>query len=136
MKRVANKLVRSCVEALEEFTNTNQTIQGAHRTLEDGTSVYVVTSYGDHWPMYVAIHRDGGWQWLHNSDPTPSSTTTRHMGFARPWLYNGGCRITYPQITPTPRNHLIYLLENGLTAYTAKLLSREPFPDYPYSLNR
>jgi len=136
MKRVANKQVRAMVETLEEFTNTNQTITGTHRTLGDGTQVYVVTSYGDHWPMYVAIHRDGGWQWLQNSDPTPSSTTTRHMGFALPWLYSAAIDTKRPTITPTPRNQLIYLLENGLTAYTAKLLSREPFPDYPYAINR
>ena len=136
MKRVANKQVRAMVEAMEPFTNTNQTITGTYRTLEDRTQVYVVTSYGDHWPMYMAIKRDTGWQWLQNNSPTPSSTTTRHMGFALPWLYSATTDTKRPTLTPTPRNHLIYLLEHGLTAYTAKLLSREPFPDYPYAINR
>ncbi|MFZ9085251.1 MAG: hypothetical protein ACO3C6_01615 [Steroidobacteraceae bacterium] len=39
MKRVANKQVRSCVETMETFTNTNGTITGTHHTLEDGTQL-------------------------------------------------------------------------------------------------
>jgi len=84
MKRVANNKARAYVEKLEEFQGSNMfgkwTINlGNGRTESD--KVYVVYSYGSHFPMYVYDAKEQ--KWLGNSDKY-SRSTTRQQSQARP----------------------------------------------------
>lgn len=58
------------------FYNNNETAFGVH-----DRHLYVVYSYGYHFPMYV--YDSQARQWFGNSEKY-SSTTTRHQGGARP----------------------------------------------------
>jgi hypothetical protein len=58
------------------FVNNNDTAWGEH-----SGDLYVVYSYGYHFPMYVYDYRLE--QWFGNSDKY-SSTTSRHQSYARP----------------------------------------------------
>ena len=65
---------RPYVEARRAFRNSNGQLFGRHER-----GLYVVYSYGEHWPLYIY---DGA-QWLENSDRT-SVTTSKHRSQARP----------------------------------------------------
>lgn len=74
--RLANRDVRSKVEKRQLFSNTNQTIYAKRKD-----DLYVVYSYGDHFPLYVydAIVS----QWFGN-DTKSTPTTQRHKTLTRP----------------------------------------------------
>lgn len=76
MTRIPNKQMGSYVHARREFTNHNDTAFAKH--LND---LYVVWSYGTHFPMYVYDWQCN--QWIGNKDKY-SSTTSRHQSYARP----------------------------------------------------
>jgi len=72
VKRVTNVLVRKYVQAQERFRGNN--LYGEWRG-----DRYVVTSYGDHWPLF--IWEDG--TWYENVDKY-SVTTSKHRSQAHP----------------------------------------------------
>jgi hypothetical protein len=65
---------RPYVTARQPFTNSNGQLFGCYVH-----GLYVVYSYGAHWPLYIY---DGA-QWLENSDRA-SMTTSKHRSQARP----------------------------------------------------
>ncbi len=71
-QRITNKQARSFVEQLKPFIGSN--LKGVEK---DG--MYIVYSYGEHFPAY--IHAEGAW--FENED-NYSVSTKRHMSQARP----------------------------------------------------
>ena len=80
MDRVANKDCRSYVERKEEFEGSNLYARKIGK-------IYVVYSYGEHYPMFLFRK---GW-WYENSDGY-SRSTGKHHSNARPY-YNGEAEI-------------------------------------------
>ena len=77
MPKLANRQVRDAVNKRQLFKNNNDTLYS------DSTSheLYVVYSYGTHYPMYV--YDNIARQWFGN-ETRSSSTTERHKTHARP----------------------------------------------------
>jgi len=77
MPRLANNQVRDAVNERRAFMTNNETITSSISS----KGLYVVYSYGEHYPMYVydSIAR----QWFGNADWT-TPTTERHKTHARP----------------------------------------------------
>ena len=74
--RIANNEVRRYVQKREVFITHNKTIYA-----EYNGDLYIVYSYGHHFPMYIYdAQRD---MWFGNSDKY-SQTTSRHQSKARP----------------------------------------------------
>ena len=76
MRRIANKDCRNLVERCEEF-------MGSNLYAINTRGVYVVYSYGTHFPLFV--NKKGTWYF--NEDKY-SSSTSRHMSQARPDTYD------------------------------------------------
>lgn len=85
MNRIANKNCRPYVSARKPFTGSN--LYAERRTASHGNSdIYVVYSYGVHWPLFVAEVTDdacGQITWYENADHF-SRSTARHASQARP----------------------------------------------------
>ena len=83
MKRVANNKAYEYIEKLEEFQGSN--MQGRWLGIGNGREfehqVYVVYSYGSHFPMYIYDAKEQ--KWLGNYDKY-SRSTTRQQSQARP----------------------------------------------------
>lgn len=81
--RVSNNKARQYVEKLEEFQGSNTMGKWLNvANGRDGTNfIYVVYSYGSHFPMYIYDKIQG--KWLGNKDKY-SSSTTRHQSLLRP----------------------------------------------------
>jgi hypothetical protein len=81
--RVSNSKARQYVEKLEEFQGSNTFGKwldvGNGRT--ETNLLYVVYSYGSHFPMYVWDSTEK--KWLGNKDKY-SQSTTRHQSLLRP----------------------------------------------------
>lgn len=77
MARVTNAQVGECVNKRELFVTNNETITSSINS----KGLYVVYSYGQHFPMYA--HDADTNQWFGNSDRR-SRTTSRHQSHARP----------------------------------------------------
>ena len=78
--RIPNKNARDYVNSLEEFVGSN--IWSHWHSWDEGmTKLYVVYSYGEHFPMY--IYDDNEDVWVGNQDKY-SRSTTRHQSQARP----------------------------------------------------
>lgn len=82
--RINGRKCRPYVEKKIPFKNSNGQLFGRWET----PLMYVVYSYGEHWPLYVW----DGFDWFENEDKY-SRTTTHHRGYARPYTDN-------PQIHP------------------------------------
>lgn len=92
VKKVTNMLVRKCVQAQERFRGNN--IFGEWRG-----DRYVVTSYGDHWPLFI-------WEsgtWYENVDKY-SVTTSKHRSQAHP----------HEETMPMTCRDMIVLMNYGL----------------------
>ena len=74
--RVSNNKALEYVEKLEEFDGSNT----MGRWVGD-ENLYVVYSYGSHFPMYIYDKEQG--KWLGNKDKY-SRSTTRHQSQLRP----------------------------------------------------
>jgi hypothetical protein len=74
--KLANKRVQEVVDRMDEFTASN--IFAEWERVE-GRSLYIVYSWGKHYPMYINIRGD----WYGNSDYY-SISTQRHKTQARP----------------------------------------------------
>jgi hypothetical protein len=78
--RVSNNKARDYVNILEEFQGSN--MFGKWHSWDEGVDkLYVVYSYGHHFPMYVYDDREN--KWVGNKDKF-SRSTTRHQSQARP----------------------------------------------------
>ena len=79
MLKLSNSNVRSAVQNREEFKNTNGTLFGRWET----RFLYVVYSYGEHFPLFLNDCSYGESAWAVNTDKY-SVTTSRHFSQARP----------------------------------------------------
>jgi hypothetical protein len=92
--KVSNKNARDCVNALAEFEGSN-TFSKWYSFDEYARKLYVVYSYGRHFPMYV--YDDEQDKWIGNKDKF-SQSTSRHQSLLRPsdgvemWLNTEGLR--------------------------------------------
>ena len=81
--RVSNNKARDYVNGFKEFQGSN--MQGRWLGLGNGREyphdVYVVFSYGSHFPMYIYDAREQ--KWIGNKDKY-SRSTTRHQSQGRP----------------------------------------------------
>ena len=86
MNKVANKNARQYVDNLDRFTGSN--IFG-----EQADNLYIVYSYGYHFPMYIYDRQAGG-IWIGSKD-SYSVSTSRHQSQCRPSdlasVEDGGC---------------------------------------------
>ena len=83
-ERIANKAARALVQMRRPFEGSN--LYAREAIPQHGMSVlYVVYSYGDHWPLYVA-ETDGGnnTTWYEN-DGRYSQSTSRHHSQCHPY---------------------------------------------------
>lgn len=92
MTKISNKEIRAKVEIMEEFDNKNSSCYG--RRLEKA-GLYVVYSYGEHWPLFVYDWRVN--QWYENTDKYSatvkySNTTSRHASHSRPYDLTASAR--------------------------------------------
>lgn len=78
--RVSNNKARQYVEKLEEFQGSN-TFGKWHSWNEGERKLYVVYSYGHHFPMYIYDEEQN--KWVGNKDRF-SQSTTRHQSQLRP----------------------------------------------------
>ena len=91
---IQNADVRDYVNKRKQFTTGNKTMYSV--TKDD---IYIVYSYGEHWPMYIydAIGRE----WFSNKDKpmnpngATSPTTARHTSCARPDQPTTPCSCLY-----------------------------------------
>ena len=81
--RTTNRGARQCVANRVAFSNSNKQLYGGWNasvsTKYDDGPVYVVYSYGSHFPLYA--YHEG--LWYGNSDKY-SVTTSRHRTYAHP----------------------------------------------------
>jgi len=77
--KYANKDMRKAVEYMTEFENNNGTVYSIRY---ERAGLYVVYSYGDHWPLWVYDWNDS--QWYENVDKY-SVTTSRHASCTKPY---------------------------------------------------
>ena len=78
--RITNREVAERVTRREPFQNSKGSCFAMHATV-GGDDIYVVYSYGSHWPLYVYSALAG--RWFENQNRY-SVTTTRHASQARP----------------------------------------------------
>ena len=76
MDKISNKQLEEYTKDLTEFVNHTDTVFA--RSTDE---LYVVYSYGEHFPMYIYDHQSE--MWFGNSDRY-SPTTTRHQTLAQP----------------------------------------------------
>jgi hypothetical protein len=74
--RIPNSTARRYVQEREEFTGSN--VEAYDTSSTTGTDLYIVQSYGDHFPMFVAEEHDGVVRWYGNAD-TWGPTTSKHQ---------------------------------------------------------
>jgi hypothetical protein len=81
--RIRNSDMHKYTSGCQTFQNNNETAWGEHKG-----DLYIVYSYGYHFPMYIYDYKTQ--EWYGNEDKY-SSTTSRHQSQARPRNVN----ITY-----------------------------------------
>ena len=74
--RINGRTCRPYVQAKKAFTNSNGQLYAVRHT----PMLYVVYSYGDHWPLFA----HDGFDWYENED-TCTRTTARHRSNANPY---------------------------------------------------
>jgi hypothetical protein len=79
MVRVSNNKARDYVNGFKEFQGSN--MFGKWLSKAEDNQVYVVYSYGSHFPMY--IYDDKEQKWVGNKDKY-SCSTTRHQSQGKP----------------------------------------------------
>lgn len=84
MKATSNKNARVLVNGLTDFKGSNTFAETNAPTETRPTWLYVVYSYGYHFPMYIAEWFEGGTPtWYENTDKY-SQSTTRQQSHTRP----------------------------------------------------
>jgi hypothetical protein len=88
LRNVSNREARALVQARQEFETNTQTIQACWRN----KNLYVVYSYGPHFPMYIYDTEVN--QWVGNKDrysrTTSNHQTATHPGDVSFWLDRNG----------------------------------------------
>jgi len=79
MLKLSNSNVRHAVQNRVEFKNTNGTLFGRWET----RFLYVVYSYGEHFPLFLNDCSYGESAWAVNTDKY-SVTTSKHFSLAHP----------------------------------------------------
>jgi hypothetical protein len=85
--RVSNNKARDYVNGLKTFQGSNTFAEwrthgsGDDSGLHEHKKIYVVYSYGSHFPMYVYDDQEN--KWIGNKDKY-SQSTTRHQSLLRP----------------------------------------------------
>ena len=74
--RINGRKCRPYVQERKAFKNSNGQLYAVRHT----PLLYVVYSYGEHWPLFV----HDGFDWYENEEKY-SKTTTRHRGNANPF---------------------------------------------------
>ena len=74
--RINGRTCRPYVQAKKAFKNSNGQLYAVWHT----PMLYVVYSYGEHWPLFV----HDGFDWYENEDKC-SRTTARHHSLANPY---------------------------------------------------
>jgi hypothetical protein len=74
--RINGRKCRPYVQDRKAFTNSNGQLYAVRHT----PLLYVVYSYGEHWPLFV----HDGFDWYENEDRY-SPTTTGHRSYAHPF---------------------------------------------------
>ena len=106
--QIANKACRKFVEARQPFKGSHLY---AERRVTDYTDLYIVYSYGEHFPIYVAEVGDcGEVQWYKNVDKW-SQSTSRHQSQALPYYVN---------FTPMNTGAMKRLARDGIAGLAAK----------------
>jgi len=78
--RVSNNKARDFVNSLDEFEGSNT--KGMWHSWDEGAKkLFVVYSYGHHFPMYIYDEEQN--KWVGNKDKY-SQSTTRHQSLLRP----------------------------------------------------
>lgn len=80
MKKIATKDVRPYVEQGIEFMNNNNQLWSRWETY-GSEMLYVVYSYGPHWPLFIFDPTNDVW---YGNEDKYSSTTTRHRTYTEP----------------------------------------------------
>lgn len=80
LTRCNNRDARAYVQSRKTF-KANNLFGHTYKTFSDG-EVYVVYSYGQHFPLFVYHYRTG--TWFENEDRY-SKTTSKHRSQAHPW---------------------------------------------------
>jgi hypothetical protein len=86
MSKISNNEMRAKVEFMKEFDNKNSSCYA--RRIEDA-GIYVVYSYGEHWPLWAYDWRAN--QWYENVDKWGEynrgngNTTSRHKSNTMPY---------------------------------------------------
>lgn len=78
MSKISTRSCRSSVQNCREF-QCHGSLYAKWVTANDGTRMYVVYSYGEHWPLFVC--HEG--VWLENEDRY-SVTTSKHRSVSHP----------------------------------------------------
>lgn len=109
--RIANKAAASMVANRRPFEGSNLFARETH-VVQSETTLYVVYSYGEHFPMYIAeTTADNVTHWYANTDRY-SQSTTRHQSQARP---NINCiPMTTEQMRLIAKGGLMELVRRGL----------------------
>lgn len=82
-ERIANKSARAMVQLRRPFEGSH--LFARERTPQHGMStLYVVYSYGEHWPLYVAETDEGNNTTWYEMDDKYSQSTTRHQSQCNP----------------------------------------------------
>jgi hypothetical protein len=103
VQRIANRDARAHVEEREEFTGSN--IEAYDTASTTGTDLYVVLSYGAHFPMFIAEELEGVVKWYANKDKW-GPTTSKHQSQCLP--YHMGC-------TYFDTKDMIVMAKHGIT---------------------
>ena len=106
--RCANNDARRYVNKREEFMNNNSTMYAHTIASTTGTDLYLVFSYGSHFPMYIAEEHEGHVNWYGNMDKY-RITTTNHQSLCRPEA----------DITWFDTNNMLVLMNYGITGLAA-----------------
>lgn len=78
MSKISTRSCRCRVQSCQEF-QCYGSLYARWETASDGTRLYAVYSYGEHWPLFV--NHDG--TWYENSDRY-SVTTSKHRSATHP----------------------------------------------------
>ena len=109
--RIANRDARAYVEVREEFEGSNITAWDTASTT--GTDLYVVCSYGEHFPMYIAEEHDGVVNWYGNEDKW-GITTSKHKTQARPFTDEAKSMQWFDT------QQMILIMKHGITGMMAR----------------